>query len=88
MNRGGIDAEDDLILRAGRGDAQAVRELVGGKLPRVLNLESEYVAATSAAQLSWLRSVITDLRAGRLAWSERELLGMALGDAQVAQQGQ
>ena len=57
-------------------------------LPRVLNLESEYVAATSAAQLSWLRSVITDLRAGRLAWSERELLGMALGDAQVAQQGQ
>ena len=32
-------------------------------LPRVLNLESEYVAATSAAQLTWLRSVIADLRA-------------------------
>ena len=54
-------------------------------LPRVLNLESEYVAATSAAQLAWLRSVIADLRSGRLAWSEQELLGTALGDAQAAQ---
>jgi DNA-binding PadR family transcriptional regulator len=54
-------------------------------LPRVLNLESEYVAATSAAQLAWLRSVIADLRAGRLAWSEQELLATALGDAQAAQ---
>jgi len=56
-------------------------------LPRVLNLESEYVAATSAAQLAWLRSVIADLRAGRLAWSEQELLATALGDAQAAQSG-
>jgi hypothetical protein len=50
-------------------------------------LESEYVAATSAAQLTWLRSVIADLRSGRLAWSEQELLGAALGDAQAAQGG-
>ena len=56
-------------------------------LPRVLNLEAEYVAATSAAQLAWLRSVIAHLRAGRLAWSEQELLATALGDAQAAQAG-
>jgi DNA-binding PadR family transcriptional regulator len=56
-------------------------------LPRVLVLESEYVAATSAAQLSWLRSVIADLRSGRLAWSDQELLAMARGDAQAAQKG-
>jgi hypothetical protein len=56
-------------------------------LPRVLMLESEYVAATSAAQLSWLRSVIADLRSGRLAWSDQELLAMARGDAQAAQKG-
>ena len=54
-------------------------------LPRVLMLESEYAAATSAAQLAWLRSVIADLRSGRLAWSEQELLPTALGDAQTAQ---
>jgi hypothetical protein len=47
----------------------------------VLGLESEYLVATSAAQLAWVRSVIMDLRTGRLAWSEQELLAMALGDA-------
>ena len=57
-------------------------------LPRVLTLESEYVAATSAAQLAWLRSVIADLRSGQLAWTEQELLATALGDAQAANNGQ
>lgn len=56
-------------------------------LPRVLALESEYMVATSAAQLGWPRSVIADLRSGRLAWSEQELLATALGDAQAAQSG-
>jgi DNA-binding PadR family transcriptional regulator len=56
-------------------------------LPRVLLLESEYVAATSATQLSWLRSVIADLRAGRLTWSDQELMATASGDAQAAQHG-
>jgi DNA-binding PadR family transcriptional regulator len=56
-------------------------------LPRVLNLEAEYVTATSAAQLAWLRSVLADLRAGRLAWSDQELLATALGDARTAQAG-
>jgi DNA-binding PadR family transcriptional regulator len=56
-------------------------------LPRVLTLESEYVAATSAAQLTWLRSVIADLRSGGLAWSDQELLATALNDTQAAQNG-
>jgi RNA polymerase sigma-70 factor (ECF subfamily) len=60
LNRGGIDAEDDLILRAGRGDAQAVRELVGGKLPRVLNLARRMlcdpVEAEDVAQETFLRA--------------------------------
>ncbi len=59
-----------------------------GGLPRVLMLESEYVAATSAAQLAWLRSVIADLRSGELAWSAAELFATASGDAQAAQDGQ
>lgn len=45
-------------------------------------LESEYVLATATAQLSWLRSVIQDLRAGTLAWSEGEL--RELGQASAA----
>jgi DNA-binding PadR family transcriptional regulator len=42
-------------------------------MPRVISLESEYVLATATAQLAWLRSVIDDLRTGRLSWSEPEL---------------
>src|SRR5215469_12881116 len=42
-------------------------------MPRVISLESEYVLATATAQLTWLRSVIEDLRTGRLSWSEAEL---------------
>jgi DNA-binding PadR family transcriptional regulator len=52
-----------------------------GALPRVVLLESEYVLATATAQLSWLRSVIDDLRAGRLSWSEGELQELAAESA-------
>lgn len=46
-------------------------------LPRVVMLESEYVLATATAQLSWLRSVIEDLREGSLSWSQGELTQLA-----------
>ena len=60
LNPGPGDGEDDLILRAGRGDAQAVRELVNGKLPRVLSLArrmlSDPVEAEDVAQETFLRA--------------------------------
>ena len=46
-------------------------------LPRVVMLESEYVLATATTQLEWIRSVIEDLRAGRLSWSAAELRPLA-----------
>lgn len=33
--------------------------------------------AAATAQLSWVRSVIADLRTGRLAWSQDELRELA-----------
>jgi hypothetical protein len=45
-------------------------------MPRVTSLESEYLLATATAQLTWLRSVIDDLRTGRLSWSEAELTAL------------
>jgi len=48
-------------------------------MPRVISLESEYVLATATAQLTWLRSVIDDLRTGRLSWSEAELKALLDG---------
>ncbi len=46
-------------------------------LPRVLLLESEYLLATATTQLDWVRSVIEDLREGKLSWSEEELRPLA-----------
>lgn len=43
------------------------------RMPRVVSLEAEYVLATASAQLAWVRSVIDDLRTGRLSWTEDEL---------------
>jgi DNA-binding PadR family transcriptional regulator len=42
-------------------------------MPRVISLEAEYVLATASAQLAWVRSIIDDLRTGRLSWTEEEL---------------
>lgn len=59
LNRG-LSDEDELFLRAGRGDAQAVREIVSGKLPRVLNLArrmlGDPVEAEDIAQETFLRA--------------------------------
>ena len=43
-------------------------------LPRLFVIEDEYQRAVTRAELGWVRSVIDDLRSGRLTWSE-ELLG-------------
>ncbi len=42
-------------------------------LPRLFLLEEEYRRALLTAQLTWLRSVIADIEAGRLTWSEQWL---------------
>ena len=38
MTAKGADLDDDLVVRAGRGDPAAIRDLVTRKLPRVLSL--------------------------------------------------
>jgi hypothetical protein len=45
--------------------------LTGGPpgLPRLFLLEEEYRKAVLIAELTWVRGVIEDLRAGRLTWS-------------------
>jgi DNA-binding PadR family transcriptional regulator len=48
-----------------------------GGLPRVALLEGEYLRAVTAAELAWLRSVLADLRAGRLTWSWESLAAFA-----------
>src|SRR5215467_7384682 len=68
----GLLVRREALLTAMHQGLQAGLAATAG-MPRVISLESEYVLATATAQLSWLRSVIDDLRTGRLSWSEAEL---------------
>jgi len=51
-------------------------------LPRITRLETEYLRAVTAAESEWVRTVVEDLRAGRLAWSKEQLDALAAGPVQ------
>ena len=80
-----LDARDRRIgglTRKPAGIDTALAALAAGAasgLPRSTGLESEYLRAVTAAELEWVRPVVDDLRAGRLAWSAEELLAFAEG---------
>ena len=57
-------------------DASAAAEAEQG-LPRIAVLEAEYQRAVLEAEAGWVRSVIADLRSGKLTWSRQELLAFA-----------
>lgn len=71
------DARDQLSIRAGALQATvdeaetALRD--SGDVPRVFLLEEELRLATVRAELNWVRSVIDDLRTGRITWDEQWL---------------
>lgn len=48
-----------------------------GDLPRLFLLEEEYRRAVLSAELEWVRSVVEDLRSGRLTWDEPWRRGIA-----------
>jgi DNA-binding PadR family transcriptional regulator len=64
-------------LRALEGDLAGLDASLGEEeamgLPRVTMLETEYLRAVTDAETDWVRSVVDDLRAGRLTWSEEML---------------
>jgi hypothetical protein len=75
----GVDGPDDLrTLLASRVEALEARladlEKPYPGLPRIFLLESEHMAAVVRAEIKWLRSVVADLRSGRLTYpSEQEI---------------
>jgi DNA-binding PadR family transcriptional regulator len=75
------DAATVLAERAAalRGQlAAADASLLGTRdLPRVVTMDDEYLRAMLAAEVSWLDSVVADLRGGALTWSEDELKPIA-----------
>ena len=75
------DARAQLAQRAERLAAElAQTEAIfneNPELPRLFLLEEEYRRAVLAAELEWVRSVVDDLDAGKLTWTEEWLRGLA-----------
>ena len=59
-------------------DANAAAE-AGHGLPRIAMLETEYQRAVLVAEARWVTEIIGELRSGKLAWSQEELLAFAEG---------
>lgn len=55
---------------------EALRQLEGG-LPRLFIIEDEYKQAMMEAELTWLRSLIADLRSKEITWSREWLRKIA-----------
>jgi DNA-binding PadR family transcriptional regulator len=69
------DGISQLEIRAGRLVEQKKRidqelQANAAGLSRLFLLESEYMKTMLDAELKWVRSLITDLRNGRLAWDQ------------------
>ena len=76
------EARGDLELRAERlaaelADIDAAFADAPEGLPRLFLLEEECRRAIVQAELDWVRSVVDDLREGRLTWSEEWLRDIA-----------
>ena len=75
------DALHQLELRVKAVEAELARIDAGLKqaaqVPRLFLLEMEYLRAVQATELAWVKSVVKDLRAARLTWSEAWLRQVA-----------
>jgi RNA polymerase sigma-70 factor (ECF subfamily) len=50
VSAGPLEAEDELVLRAGRGEAQAIAALITAKLPRIFNLARRMLGDSAEAE--------------------------------------
>lgn len=67
------DALQHLQMREGKLVARITAidaEMQSVNLPRLFLLEAEYTRTTLEAELTWLRSVVADLRSGELTWHQ------------------
>ncbi|GAA1139732.1 DNA-binding PadR family transcriptional regulator [Kitasatospora gansuensis] len=72
-----LERRADALTRKLDGLEAAMAAEAGHGLPRITRLETEYLRAVTAAELAWVRTVVEDLRAGRLSWSKEQLDALA-----------
>lgn len=66
-------------LRSEVAELEAV--LATAPVPRLFLVEDEYRLALLRAELGWVSSVLEDLRAGRLTWTDEWVRKLAAGEA-------
>ena len=77
---------DQLEIRTNQLDCgivalEAVLKNLVPKISRIPLLEAEYMLAMKRAELSWVRSLLAELRGGSLHWNTQLLLNAARGAA-------
>ncbi len=85
------DVAEQLTARAARLEAEiagldaALRELVP-RIGRLVMVETEYLRAMRQAELTWVKALLKDIRAGKLAWSPEAIFAAfaAAGGAKAA----
>jgi DNA-binding PadR family transcriptional regulator len=75
-----------LETRLGRLRAEADRlaagiEATASVVPAVSLLDAEYLLAVTTAEIRWVDSVLTELRAGRLTWTQEGLRAVTESEA-------
>jgi len=81
-----LDPQEVARLLTARVEAleERLEELspLDGPLPRLFRLEDEYQRAMIGAEIAWIRSLVDDLRAGRLTWSREwiQAVGRMMGE--------
>jgi DNA-binding PadR family transcriptional regulator len=61
------------VLRGTLASLDAEPTNYSATLPRIVLMDDEYLRAMTAAELSWVEGVISDLRSGAWTWSYEEL---------------
>jgi DNA-binding PadR family transcriptional regulator len=68
---------DDALQQMEKREAKLIKQIVAidkevgvVSLPRLFLLESEYMRLILETELTWVRSVIADLRSGQLIWTQ------------------
>jgi DNA-binding PadR family transcriptional regulator len=72
------DARDQLSERVGRLEMaivtlNAVLQNLGSRLPRVVLMRAEYTRAMIQAERDWVRSLVEEIKTGRLHWDPERL---------------
>jgi DNA-binding PadR family transcriptional regulator len=83
----GLLAQRLAVLQGQLAELDAHLAEVRPALPRIALIDTEYTRAITAAEVSWLGSLVDDLKSGNLAWNHEQLAAQAADEIAKATTG-